>query len=64
VLQEFDLDFSSAKSKKYLVFVELMLEFPVENEESEVIDSFRMSISSSSLRLILGMDISLYISRL
>jgi hypothetical protein len=40
VLQEFDLDFSSAKSKKYLVFTELMSEFLVENEEGEVIDSF------------------------
>jgi hypothetical protein len=35
VLQEFDLDFASAKSKKSLVFVELMSEFPVENEEGE-----------------------------
>jgi hypothetical protein len=27
ILQEFDLDFSSAKSKKYLVFVELISDF-------------------------------------
>jgi hypothetical protein len=40
VLQEFDLDFASMKSKKYLVFTELMLEFPVENEEREMTDSF------------------------
>jgi len=38
VLQEFDLDFSSAKSKKYLVFIELMLEFLVDNKESKTID--------------------------
>jgi hypothetical protein len=40
VLQEFDLDFSLVKSKKYLVFTELMLEFPIENEEGEVVNSF------------------------
>jgi hypothetical protein len=40
VLQEFDLDFLSAKSKKSLVFIELMSEFLVENEEGETIDSF------------------------
>jgi hypothetical protein len=39
VLQEFDLDFSSAKSKKSLVFSKLMSEFPVENEDNKVIDS-------------------------
>jgi hypothetical protein len=40
VLQEFDLDFSSAKSKKYLVFAELMREFPTEKEDDAVIVSF------------------------
>jgi len=40
VLQEFNLDFASAKSKKSLVFDELMSEFPVENEEGEAVDSF------------------------
>jgi hypothetical protein len=40
VLQEFGLNFSSAKSNKSLVFIELMLEFPIENEEGEVVDSF------------------------
>ena len=30
ILQEFDLDFQSAKSKKSLVFTELILEFPME----------------------------------
>jgi hypothetical protein len=40
LLQEFDLDFASTKSKKYLVFAKLMSEFPVENEEREMTDSF------------------------
>ena len=31
ILQEFDLDFVSAKSKKSLVFAELILELPVES---------------------------------
>jgi hypothetical protein len=39
-LQEFDLDFASVKSKKSLVFVELMSEFPIENEDNEAMDSF------------------------
>jgi len=34
------LDFASTKSKKYLIFVEFILEFLVENEERETIDSF------------------------
>ena len=40
MLQEFKLDFVSMKSKKYLVFVELMLEFLVENKGDEMVDSF------------------------
>jgi hypothetical protein len=40
VLQEFDMDFSSMKSKKYLVFTKLMSEFLIENEDRKVIDSF------------------------
>jgi hypothetical protein len=40
VLQEFDLEFASAKSKKSLVFTELMSEFLVENEEGEMTNSF------------------------
>lgn len=39
-LQEFDLDFSFVKSKKSLVFAELMSEFPTENQDDAVIDSF------------------------
>jgi hypothetical protein len=60
VLQEFDLDFSSSKSKKSLVFTELMSEFPTKKEDV-VIDSFTDNIFSSSLRWILGMDILSYI---
>lgn len=32
ILQEFDLEIMSAKSKKSLVFAELILEFPCEEE--------------------------------
>ena len=38
--QEFDLDFQSAKSKKSLVFVELIAEFPVEEDVAIEEDSF------------------------
>ena len=34
ILQEFDLDFQSTKSKKSLVFVELIEKFPVEKDVS------------------------------
>ena len=40
ILQEFDLDFPSAKSKKYLVFAELITEFPVEEDVAIEEDSF------------------------
>jgi len=40
ILQEFDLDFASAKSKKLLVFVDLMLEFPREDKEEPFEDYF------------------------
>jgi len=40
VLQDFDLDFSSFKSKKSLAFIKLMSEFSIENEDNKVIDSF------------------------
>jgi hypothetical protein len=33
ILQEFDLDFSSIKSKKSLVFAELILDFPRPDED-------------------------------
>ena len=32
ILQEFDLDFQSAKSKKSLVFVEIIAEFPTKED--------------------------------
>ena len=40
ILQEFDLDFQSAKSKKSLVFAELIAEFPVEEDVAIEEDSF------------------------
>ena len=40
ILQEFDLDFSSAKSKKLLVFAELMSNFPRLDEDVIHVDSF------------------------
>jgi hypothetical protein len=39
-LQEFDLDFASAKSKKSLVFVELISDFPRLDEDVIHNDSF------------------------
>jgi hypothetical protein len=40
ILQEFDLDFASAKSKKSLVFVELIFDFSQLDEGVIHIDSF------------------------
>ena len=40
ILQEFDLDFQSAKSKKSLVFTELIEEFPIEEDVVTKEDSF------------------------
>ena len=40
ILQEFDLDFQSAKSKKSLVFAELIAEFPTEEDVVIEEDSF------------------------
>ena len=40
ILQEFDLEFSKASSKKSLVFVELMCDLPYASMESEPSDSF------------------------
>jgi hypothetical protein len=40
ILQEFDLDFASAKSKKSLVFAELISEFPRLDEDVIHVDSF------------------------
>jgi hypothetical protein len=39
-LQDFDLDFASVKSKKSLVFVELISYFPRLDEDNIHIDSF------------------------
>jgi hypothetical protein len=40
ILQEFDLDFVSAKSKKYLVFAGLISELPIESGKDSPEDSF------------------------
>ena len=40
ILQEFDLDFQSAKSKKSLVFAEHIAEFPTEENVAVEDDSF------------------------
>ena len=40
ILQEFDLEFVSAKSKKYLIFAELILDFASEDEELVCEDTF------------------------
>ena len=37
ILQEFDLKFVSTKSKKYLIFAELISDFPSEAEEFPLI---------------------------
>ena len=40
ILQEFDLEFAKATSKKSLVFSELMCDLPCASTESEPSDSF------------------------
>ena len=40
ILQEFDLEFVSAKLKKSLIFAELISDFPSEAEESVCEDTF------------------------
>ena len=41
ILQEFDLDFQSAKSKKSLVFSKIIVEFPIEEDVAIEEDSFQ-----------------------
>jgi hypothetical protein len=53
ILQEFDLDFEQAKSKKYLVFAELICDLPSTEIEIVVEDSF----PDESLFLIISDDI-------
>jgi len=40
ILQEFDLEFAKSKSKKSLVFAELICELPRTDQEDEHIDQF------------------------
>ena len=61
ILQEFDLEFVLAKSKKSLIFVELISYFPNLDEE-EVYDVLLLMIISSSYQLwIHGIGILSYI---
>ena len=50
ILQEFDLDFQYSKSKKYLVFTELILEFPTKEtivaEKDSFVDEYIFMISA------------------
>ena len=46
ILQEFDLNFVSAKSKKSLIFVEIISDFPSEAEELVCEDTLSMSTYS------------------
>jgi hypothetical protein len=39
ILQEFDLEFVKSKAKKYLVFAEIIYDFPHVDEDTEPIDS-------------------------
>jgi hypothetical protein len=56
ILQEFDLDFASAKSKKSLVFAELISNFPQLDEDVIHVDSFVMNTFSLSRRQTPGME--------
>jgi len=63
ILQEFDLNFMSTNSKKSLVFTELILELLCEGDVTYE-ESFQMNMFFLSLHKILGMETSMYISRL
>ena len=58
------MDFQSAKSKKSLVFVELIAEFPIEENVAVEDDSFPDEHIFLISTLILGTGIFLYISKL
>ena len=64
ILQEFDLDFQSAKSKKSLVFAELIVEFPIEEDVVVEDDSFPDEHIFLISTLTHGMEIYLSIYRL
>ena len=53
ILQEFDLEFAKANSKKYFVFVELMCELPIEaltktEPNDSYLDEFLFFISTTN----------------
>ena len=61
ILQEFDLEFVSAKSKKSLIFAELISDFPTKEEEEFIRIHLSKIISSLSQLWIHGMGIISYI---
>ena len=62
ILQEFDLDFQFAKSKKSLVFAEIIVEFPIEEDVAIEEDSFPNEHIFFISTLIPSMEIYKYIS--
>ena len=62
-LQEFDLEFISTKSKKSLIFVELISDFPSVEEEEVYEDTFVDHHIFLSQLWTHGMGISLYICK-
>ena len=64
ILQEFDFDFQSTKSKKSLVFAEIIAKFPVEEDVAIEEDSFPDEHIFLFPPLTLGIEIDLSISRL
>jgi hypothetical protein len=63
ILQEFNLEFERAKSKKSLVFAELICNFPYSEMKNVTLIHYLMNPFSSSTPMIFGMEISLYISK-
>ena len=61
ILQEFDLEFVSVKSKKSLIFAELISDFPTKEEEEFIRIRLSKIISSLSQLWIHGMGIISYI---
>jgi hypothetical protein len=64
ILQEFDLEFERAKSKKSLVFAKLICDFPYSTmEKCSSCFFIQMNLFSLSALMIFGMVISSYISK-
>ena len=63
ILQEFDLEFERDKSKKSLVFVELICDFPSADIENVADDSFHDESFFRSFQMIFGMETLSFISK-